>query len=52
MEAADPPWDPKRLRWLRLMEPVGYKRPEKIEEIIETGTGTRTGTDDDLKLVQ
>ena len=34
------------------MEPVGYKRPEKIEEIIETGTGTGTGTDDDLKLVQ
>ena len=51
MEAVDPPWDPRRLlRWLRLMEPVGYKRPEKIEEIIETGTGT--GTDDDLKLVQ
>jgi hypothetical protein len=30
VEAVDPPWDPRRLlRWLRLMEPVGYKRPEK-----------------------
>ena len=33
VEAADPPWDPKRLRWLRLMEPAGYKRPENQKKL-------------------